>query len=59
MNIEIQKEKKRSLLRDCVTLNSLRAEVAALNVNARNDSHVYAKMKIKVHRGRCQTLLHV
>ena len=39
-----------SLLRDCVTADSLRAEVAAPNVN---DSHVSSK--IKTHRERCYT----
>ena len=38
------------LLRDCVTRDSLRAEVAAPNVN---DSHVC--WKIKTHRERCYT----
>ena len=45
-------------LLDCVTPDSLRAEVATPIQNTHNDTHAIST-KIKTHRERCQTLLHV
>lgn len=46
------------LLGDCVTPDSLRAEVATPNQNTHNDTHAIST-NIKTHRERCQTLIHV